>query len=284
MSEPAMNELPRCFRLPKAFYRRQQSFPFSKGRGKASHGLHRQILLHALDQKQSDRVRPHQVKTYTSHFERHILPAKVDGGAFGKLHLLSLTADHLRSLQDRLKAKGLKSASVNAVVHSSLRAMLRDARGEGAMTTDLYDRAIFKPLPLTEMNPSIDPYTPEEREAILEGFRSKRPQFYPFVFFHFWQGPRPRESTTLRRKSVDLRYFTAAIERSRVQGQEAGYQDSEEQPRDPPTRQRGRGPKSPHASSRGSGGLPFHHSLRNPHRHRKFLQARMASDATKAQH
>jgi integrase len=42
------------------------------------------------------------------------------------------------------------------------------------------------------------------------------------VFFHFWQGPRPSESTALRREDVDFRYATANIHRSRVQGHEAG--------------------------------------------------------------
>jgi hypothetical protein len=75
-------------------------------------------------------VGAHQVKTYASHFERHILAARLGGHTFGKLNLLSLTADHLKGLQDRLRQKNLKASSVNAAVHTSLRAMLRDARGE----------------------------------------------------------------------------------------------------------------------------------------------------------
>ena len=87
---------------------------------------------------------------------------------------------------------------------------------------DLFDRAFFKPLSITDTKPSIDSYTPEERETILEAFRTKRPHYYEFVFFHFWQGPRPSESTALRREDVDLRYARARIHRSRVQEHEAG--------------------------------------------------------------
>lgn len=90
---------------------------------------------------------------------------------------------------------------------------------------DLFDRAFFKPLSITDTKPSIDSYTPEERETILEAFRTKRPHYYEFVFFHFWQGPRPSESTALRREDVDLRYARARIHRSRVQGHEAGTEN-----------------------------------------------------------
>jgi hypothetical protein len=59
-----------------------------------------------------------------------------------------LTYEDLRKLQDKLKEKKLKASSVNGLIHSSLRALLRDARGEGFMTVNLYDRVFFKPLPL----------------------------------------------------------------------------------------------------------------------------------------
>jgi integrase len=42
------------------------------------------------------------------------------------------------------------------------------------------------------------------------------------VFFQFWQGARPSEATALRRENIDLRYSTARIHRSRVQGNEDG--------------------------------------------------------------
>ena len=172
--------------------------------------------------KQGDRVRAHRVKDYVSQFNRHILPARLGHKRFGNLAFALLRVTHLQDLQGKLKGKGLKARSVNGIVHSSLRAMLKAARAEGLLTVDLYDKAFFTPLPVTDSKPSIDPYTPEEREIIIEAFRTKRPHYYKFVFFHFWQGPRPSESTALRREDVDLRYATANIHRSRVQGHEAG--------------------------------------------------------------
>jgi integrase len=65
-----------------------------------------------------------------------------------------------------------------------------------------------------------NPYTPEEREEILAHFRGTH--WFAFVFFQFWQGPRPSETTALRRRDVDLKYETASIHKSRVAGAEAG--------------------------------------------------------------
>jgi integrase len=100
--------------------------------------------------------------------------------------------------------------------------MLRDARVDGLIKVNLYDRDFFKPLPITDTKPSIDPYTPEEREIILEAFGTKRPHYYRFVFFQYWQGTRPSEAIALRRGDVDLKYARAGIHKSIVQGHEGG--------------------------------------------------------------
>jgi integrase len=177
-------------------------------------------------EKQGERVRPHRVKDYRSQFNLHILKTRIGLKIFGQITFAALCDDDLKDLQNKLKAKGLKASSVNGIVHSSLRAMLKSARGAGLLMVDLYDRAFFSPLPLTDSESSIDPFTPEERDNILEAFRmspsARRRHFYPFVVFHFWQGPRPSESTALRRQDLDLKYGTARIHRSRVQGHEAG--------------------------------------------------------------
>jgi len=171
--------------------------------------------------KQAERVRAHRVKDYLA-IPRHVLKTRIGRQAFGKLALGQLNVSHLQTLQNKLKARGLKANSVNGIIHSCLRAMLRDARIEGHIKINLFDRDFFKPLPTTDTKSSIDPYTPEERDVIIEGFRTKRPHYYRFVFFQFWQGPRPSESTALRREDVDLIYASVRIHRSLVQGHEGG--------------------------------------------------------------
>ncbi len=77
--------------------------------------------------KQEGRGRPHRAKDYQT-INRHVLKTRVGQQAFGKIALGLLNVSHLQTLQSKLKAKGLKANSVNGIVHSCLRAMLRDAR------------------------------------------------------------------------------------------------------------------------------------------------------------
>jgi hypothetical protein len=152
--------------------------------------------------KQEGRHRAHRVKDYEA-IRRHMLKTRIGQQAFGKIALGFLNVSHLQTLQNKLKAKGLKARSVNGFIHSCLRATLRDARIDGLITLDLFDRDFFKPLSITDTKPSIDPYKPEEREIILEAFRTspskRRRHYYRFVFFQFWQGSRPSEAIALRR-------------------------------------------------------------------------------------
>jgi hypothetical protein len=115
-----------------------------------------------------------------------VLKTRIVHQTFGEITLGHLNVSHLQALQNKLKAKGFKARSVNGIVHSYLRSMIRDARVDGYIKTDLFNRAFFKALSITDTKPSIDPYTPEEREIILEAFRTKRPHYFKFVFFHFW--------------------------------------------------------------------------------------------------
>jgi integrase len=137
-----------------------------------------------------------------------------------------LNVPHLQTLQNKLKVKGFKARSINGFIHSCLRAMLRDARIDGFIALDLFDRDFFKPLSITDTRPSIDPYKPEERKIILEAFRTspskRRRHYYRCVFFQFWQGSRPSKAIALRREDVDLRYATAGIHKSTVQGHQGG--------------------------------------------------------------
>ena len=178
--------------------------------------------------RQPDRVLPHRLKDYQSQFKRHILPAEIDGIRFGRIPLAALTVDHIVKLQAALRAKKrpngrpYKANSINNFIGGSLRAMLKDARRTGALAASLFDRDLYDPLPQTDVASDIDPYTAEERELILEGFRRKRPHYLPFVYHQFWTGSRPSEACYLRRRHVDLRYGWERIEGSRVQGDEHG--------------------------------------------------------------
>jgi len=136
-------------------------------------------------EKQAGRVRVHRVRDYRSQIRKHVLPGRVRATTFGRLPLPSLSFQDLRELQEFLKTKGCTASTVNGVIHSSLRALLRDARSAGLIERDLFDRAFFKPLSQTDTKTSIDPYTPDERESILRVFRRSVGTSTPLSIFSF---------------------------------------------------------------------------------------------------
>ena len=141
-------------------------------------------------------------------------------GALGQSFLDDLRPTHLLGLQRELIERGLARNSVDNVVHSALRSMLRAARVAGYKVPDLrqlYDKDFVRRLAATT-SPDIDPYTTEERDSILDYFAKNRPHFYAFVFFRFWSGTRPGEAIGLRWADLDLTRRLARVRRSRVMG------------------------------------------------------------------
>ena len=130
---------------------------------------------HAL-QKQVRPVSPKWAINRASAIRTNVLPF------LGSRRLDELTSAHLNELQRRLMGRGLKPATVDGVVHRALRAMLRDAKAAGCRIPDLhalYNREFVQRLDQGSTASEIDPFTEEERDRILEGFRKKRPHFYP---------------------------------------------------------------------------------------------------------
>ena len=78
------------------------------------------------------------------------------------------------ALQRDLIDRGLAKSSVDNVIHSALRSLLRAARVAGYRVPDLrqlYDKDFVRRLS-SAVNPDIDPYSAEERDSILGYFRT----------------------------------------------------------------------------------------------------------------
>jgi len=169
------------------------------------------------DRKQ---VRPVSVKwalNRASYIAVHVLPV------LGTKCLDELTTADLTELQQRLIAKALKPATIDRVIHSALRGMLRDAKASGYRIPDLralFERQFIQRLDQGRDAHEIDPFTEAERDRILSGFREKRAHFYPFVCFQFWTGARPSEAIALRWGCLDLAGRRAQIRLSRVLGRD----------------------------------------------------------------
>jgi len=168
-------------------------------------------------------VRKSNERAYKQHFNRYILIR------FGEV-MLSETTLTTRALMDfqtyllhdvpRLKKgtePGLSVKTVRNIIDGSFRAMVRDAREIDKFIAGDPFVALQWPDKETERR---DAFTKDERDKILDYFRSKEPFYFPFVFTIFWTGMRPSECTALRVGDIDLANGTISITKSRHLGEE----------------------------------------------------------------
>jgi integrase len=66
-----------------------------------------------------------------------------------------------------------------------------------------------------------DPFEAWERDKILDWYLRNDRFWYPFVYFQFWTGCRPSETSALREANVDLERGTVRINKSRDEGEES---------------------------------------------------------------
>ena len=152
-----------------------------------------------------------------SYLRVHVIPA------LGTIRLDELTPRHLVDLQTRLRRHGLAASTIDRVIHSGLRGMLRDAELAGYRAPDLsqlFDRRFVTRLDQGSDAAEIDPYSDKERERILDWFSRERPEYHAFVYFRFWTGARPSEAIALRWGDVDVNNRRIRIRRSRVLGKD----------------------------------------------------------------
>ena len=166
-----------------------------------------------IEKKKPPFIRIGLQRNYKQDFKSNILPF------LGDMELNSVTIDTLESFRIHLvDEQGLALKTARNIVDGSLRAMFRDGGRH-------IDRNPFNEIPknwwprLPKREP--DPYTEEEREAILGYYRGNRPPWaYAFVCFRFWTGTRPSEATALKWGSVDLVNGKAQVVLSRHLGEE----------------------------------------------------------------
>jgi integrase len=111
--------------------------------------------------------------------------------------------------------------TVRNILDWHFRALYRDAREEleaqGIMLGDPFTRLRWSKA----VREKPDPFSPGERDAILEYFRTKKPLWYPLVYALFFSGARPSELAALRVGDVDLERGTISITKSRDEHAEA---------------------------------------------------------------
>lgn len=186
-----------------------------------------QYYLEWVRRKVPPMVRPTRARDYRNHFRRYLL------GQVGDVALEELSLEHLDRLRVYLRVERcLSEKTVRNVIDGTLRAMVRDARKAGV--------AAEFPFPDLEWGraivPGPDPFSPAERDQLLEYFRCKtwrvgrgnghyepslHPSYYAFLLTLFFTGMRPSEAAALRVRSLDLATGSLYVERSRSLGYEA---------------------------------------------------------------
>src|SRR5262245_13796990 len=161
-------------------------------------------------------------RKYRSHFTVHILPLHGDKW----MHLYGVT-EIRELLADLTQKKHLTVKTAKNVMNATLRAFFRDAVAEKVIGKNPFDELPKKWWPRT-VRPEPDPFTEEERDRILDYFKSKYfhngkggwPQGFVFLFTQFWSGARPSETTARKWRDYDPRTRKVSITTSRVDGEE----------------------------------------------------------------
>lgn len=157
-------------------------------------------------------VRASYARDAKQHLTAYIL------GHIGHRQLEGITTAQVYDLRDALTARGLGPKTVRNAINGTLRAVLRDAAHDGLIAANPCAAVRWGTLP----PPIPDPFTEEEREAILSHFAVKNGGHYlAFVATLFLAGLRPSEAVARKVADFDPRAGTLSITTSVYMGHEA---------------------------------------------------------------
>jgi integrase len=170
-----------------------------------------------IERKKPPFVRKGLARDYRDQFRLYILPQ------FEHVRLDELTPALLDAFRSHLvDEKELSLKSVRNVIDASFRAMFRDARTVDYFP-ELQGKDPFAALHWPRLRTGRpDPFTEEERDAVLDYCQEKTSHYYPFVYTLFYTGMRPSEVLALRWGDVDFSRREVMINKSRYLDDEAG--------------------------------------------------------------
>jgi len=172
-------------------------------------------------------VRKAQLRDYRRHLRRYVVPL------IGHVLLEDLQPSDTRAVQAELLSRGLSVKYVRNILAGSWRAFLRDAAEDGVVALGVYPRLKWPEWDF----PEADPFTAEERDAIVGWFRTHCfrchaagtatgyvarpfPPYHVFVHLLFWSGLRPSEAAGLQDRDLDIAGARLHVRRSRHMGQD----------------------------------------------------------------
>jgi integrase len=148
-------------------------------------------------------------RNWESAFWKHLYPY------FKDRPLSTITRGDVRQFQRTLVDKGLKPSTINDKAMKVLRMMLHQAYVDEIIPKNPAIAVRRLPQGITD----VDPFTFEEREAVIAGFQRYAPLYANYVICAFWTGWRPNEACALRWPRVDFPRGKILIREGRVLGQ-----------------------------------------------------------------
>ncbi len=190
---------------------------------KARVGTVRSYYEEWIQRKVAPYVRASAARDYRNHFRSYIVDT------LGDVPLRELSLTHLEDLRSSLRQRNLSEKTIRNVIDGSFRAMVRDAGLDDIPTSFPFPKVKWP----EKIVPGPSPFSAEERDQILDYFRTKRWKvggfndtkfhypYFAFLYTLFFTGMRPSEAAAVRIRTVNLGAGTIQVERSRHLGAEA---------------------------------------------------------------
>jgi len=194
-------------------YAEQQLDKYIKGKLRLTDGMTVGEFYETwIQQKWNDHTLRQSLKTsYKQHWNCYLL------SEFRHSMLTAIGLESLSRFRTKLLEKNVSLKTVRNILDGSFRTLWRDARRAGLVESNPFELldwpAYHRDRP--------DPFTVEERDAILAWTHEHERFYYPWVYFQFATGCRPSESCALRWGDLDAKNLSISITKSRNLGQES---------------------------------------------------------------
>lgn len=162
------------------------------------------------------RSRRSHLKKARSYLENVLLPLC---GTFRLSELDAAAVDELQAklLARKIGGRPIRVKTAKNILSGHLAAVVREARRVYRLPErDPFDGLVWP----DEARPAPDPFTADERDRIIDYFRTERPRWFPWIATLFWTGMRPSEAAGLNVGDVDLEAATLSISRGFTEGEE----------------------------------------------------------------
>ena len=162
------------------------------------------------EKESSQTLRKSLLVSYKQHYSGYLR------SEFGLTLLATISVSCLSRFRSKLLDQKLSVKTCRNIIDATFRTMWKDARRAGLVESNPFELLDWPAY----HHDQPDPFTVEERDAILAWTYEHERFYFPWVYFQFATGCRPSESCALRWGDLDAKNLTVSITKSRNLGQE----------------------------------------------------------------